>query len=104
MPAVKKLFFGSGQRPLRQQLAITLGNTLAFDSYFDFIAEHSVRLAARQLIDQRAAFFMDAMLSVREYTSKKVNPFLLLSIKELACFGGCSQLLRSDGGWTAQET
>ena len=31
---------------------------------------------ARQLIDQRAAFFMDAMLSVREYTSKKVNPIL----------------------------
>jgi len=77
MPAVKKLFFGSGQRPLRQQLAITLAGILSLSILISILLLNILfGWQARQLIDQRAAFFMDAMLSVREYTSKKVNPIL----------------------------
>ena len=77
MSLVKKLFVGSGQRPLRQQLAITLAGILSLSILVSILLLNILfGWQARQLIDQRAAFFMDAMLSVREYTSKKVNPIL----------------------------
>lgn len=77
MSAIKRLFAGSGQRPLRQQLAFTLVAILSL-SILLAVLLLNVLLGwqARHLIDQRAGFFMDAMLSVREYTSKKVNPIV----------------------------
>ena len=77
MSPLKRLFPRPGRRPLRQQLAITLTAILSL-SILVAVLLLNVLLGwqARDLIDQRAAFFMDAMLSVRSYTSQKVNPIV----------------------------
>lgn len=77
MSPIKRLFPEPGQRPLRQQLAITLTAILTLSILVAVLLLNLLfGWQARELIDQRAAFFMDAMLSVRAYTSKKVNPIV----------------------------
>ena len=75
MPLHKALFPKPGRRPLRQQLAITLTAILTLSILVAVLLLNLLfGWQARELIDQRAAFFMDAMMSVRAYTSKRVSP------------------------------
>ena len=72
-----KTLFGSGQRPLRQQLAITL--TAIFTASLAvalLLLNQLFGTQAQGLIEQRSRFFMDSMLAVRSYTSAAVNPII----------------------------
>ena len=74
---MKLPLLGAGQRSLRRQLALTLTvifsvSTLVAVLLLNQLFGHQ----ARSLIDQRSQFFMDAMLAVRGYTSKAVNPII----------------------------
>ncbi len=74
---MKNLILGAGKRPLRRQLAITL--TVIFSASILLVVlllNQFLGIQARQLIDQRSQFFMDAMLAVRSYTSQSVNPIV----------------------------
>lgn len=77
MAPIKRLFASPGRRPLRQQLGITLTAILSLSILVTVLLLNALfGWQARGQIDQRAAFFMDAMLSVRTYTSQKVNPII----------------------------
>lgn len=74
---MKTWILGKGERPLRRQLAITL--TLIFSLSILVVIvllNQLLGVQARQLINQRSQFFMDAMLAVRSYTSQSVNPII----------------------------
>jgi len=76
-PVLQGWMVGSGQRPLRKQLTITLSAIFALSILVAVLLLNQLfGLQARSLIDQRSSFFMDAMLAVREYTSKDVNPIV----------------------------
>lgn len=77
IPALPGWLVGSGDRPLRKQLAITLSVIFAASILVAVLLLNQLLVfQARNLIDERSNFFMDAMLSVREYTSKDVNPIV----------------------------
>lgn len=71
------LLSGGGSRPLSWQmgqalvvicLVSVLLASMVLSQLFD--------VQARSLIDQRSNFFIDSMMAVREYTSRKVNPIV----------------------------
>lgn len=71
------LLIGSGKRPLKRQLAISLTLIFSVSILVAIVLMNQLFvIQARQLIDQRSSFLMDAMLAVREYTSKDVNPII----------------------------
>jgi HAMP domain-containing protein len=77
IPMIERWMVGSGQRPLRRQLAISLSAIFACSILVAVLLLNQLfGMQARDLIDQRSGFFMDAMLAVREYTSKDVNPIV----------------------------
>ena len=77
LKVLQGLTLGSGKRPLRRQLAITLSLIFAVSILAAVLLLNQLfGLQARDLIDQRASFLMDSMLAVREYTSKDVNPIV----------------------------
>ena len=74
---MKNWILGGGRRPLRRQLAVTL--TVIFTVSILLVVlvlNQFLGIQARQLIDQRSQFFMDAMLAVRNYTTESVNPII----------------------------
>jgi HAMP domain-containing protein len=74
---VKTLLLGSGNRPLSRQLAISLSIIFTLFILLSVLAMNQLfAIQARNLIEQRSGFLMDAMLAVREYTSKNVNPIV----------------------------
>ncbi|MAR07284.1 MAG: histidine kinase [Cyanobium sp. NAT70] len=74
---MRNVLFGAGQRPLRRQLAITLSIIFGISILVSMLLFNLLfGVQARNLIDQRSQFFMDAMLAVRSYTSKSVNPII----------------------------
>ena len=74
---MRNILFGAGQRPLRRQLAITLSIIFGISILVSMLLFNLLfGVQARNLIDQRSQFFMDAMLAVRSYTSKSVNPII----------------------------
>jgi len=77
LPIPPALLLGSGSRPLRRQLTITLATIFSLSVLVAVVLLNQLfGMQARSLIDQRSSFFMDAMLAVREYTTKNVNPIV----------------------------
>jgi len=74
---LERWMVGSGQRPLRKQLASTLSAIFALSILVAVLLLNQLFGAeARSQIEHHSAFFMDAMLAVREYTSKDVSPIV----------------------------
>ncbi|MGB5133785.1 MAG: DUF3365 domain-containing protein [Prochlorococcaceae cyanobacterium] len=77
LPSLKSLLGGDGSRPLRQQLSLSLALVFSASLLIAILLlDQLFGLQAKTLIEQRSSFFMDAMLAVREYTSKEVNPII----------------------------
>lgn len=75
--ALQSWIVGSGQRPLRKQLAITLSAIIAASILVAMLLLNQLfGMQAQALVDQQASFFMDAMMAVREYTSNHINPIV----------------------------
>lgn len=74
---IKTALLGSGNRPLRRQLTISLSVIFSLSILLSVVVMNQLfAIQARNQIGQRSGFLMDAMLAVREYTSKDVNPIV----------------------------
>ena len=74
---MKNWVLGVGKRPLRRQLSIILAMIFSVSILVVVLLLNQLfGFQARQLINQRSQFFMDAMLAVRSYTSQSVNPIV----------------------------
>jgi HAMP domain-containing protein len=68
---------GGGSRPLSWQMGqALLVICLASLLLASIVLTQLFDVQARALIDQRSNFFLDSMMAVREYTSRKVNPIV----------------------------
>lgn len=77
LPQITRVIRGDGSKPLGKQLALTLAVIFSISVLVAVLLLNQLfGFQARSLIDQRSSFFMDSMLAVREYTSRKVNPIV----------------------------
>ena len=74
---MKLTILGSGKRSFRHQLAISLTLIFSVSSLVVLLLLNQLfGVQARELINQRSQFVMDAMVAVRTYTIQSVNPIV----------------------------